>query len=86
MVDENFDVHLLEVNPGPDFKQTGGRLRNVIVQLWEQVSCLILDNDRRRFEGETRTNDLDTVPDMTLVYSKEWSVSKISNGGGMTLR
>eukprot|EP01034_Spumella_vulgaris_P045608 gene45608-56821_t len=27
MVDNNMAVSLLEVNPGPDFKQTGDRLR-----------------------------------------------------------
>ena len=30
MVDEELNVSLLEVNPGPDFQQTGDRLRNVI--------------------------------------------------------
>lgn len=30
MIDEELNVSLLEVNPGPDFQQTGDRLRNVI--------------------------------------------------------
>ena len=76
MVDSNFDVHLLEVNPGPDFKQTGGRLRTVIVQLWEQVCALILDNDKN---GNTDVNP----DDMMLVYQKVWSTSKLQ--GGMSL-
>ena len=33
VVDENWQVHLLEVNPGPDFKQTGKRLQSVIYNL-----------------------------------------------------
>lgn len=43
IVDNDMQVHLLEVNPGPDFKQTGGRLRRVIIQLWEQVFRLTVD-------------------------------------------
>ena len=30
VVDENYNVYLLEVNPGPDFKQTGSALCSVI--------------------------------------------------------
>jgi tubulin--tyrosine ligase len=33
MVDDNWQVYLLEVNPGPDFKQTGSRLEAVIENL-----------------------------------------------------
>lgn len=44
LVDENLQVSLLEVNPGPDFKQTGERLRRVIVELWEQSFALIVDS------------------------------------------
>jgi hypothetical protein len=33
VVDDNWQVFLLEVNPGPDFKQTGGRLSKVIKNL-----------------------------------------------------
>lgn len=31
LVDEDFNVYLLEVNPGPDFKQTGEGLSNYII-------------------------------------------------------
>lgn len=44
MVDESLGVHLLEVNPGPDFKQTGDSLREVIVQLFDQTCSLVLDS------------------------------------------
>jgi hypothetical protein len=30
LVDEDYQVYVLEVNPGPDFKQTGDRLSTVI--------------------------------------------------------
>jgi tubulin--tyrosine ligase len=33
MVDDTWQVYLLEVNPGPDFKQTGSRLQAVIENL-----------------------------------------------------
>lgn len=33
VVDENWNVYLLEVNPGPDFKQTGSRLQSAIENL-----------------------------------------------------
>jgi tubulin---tyrosine ligase len=79
MVDENFDAHLLEVNPGPDFKQTGGRLRGVIVNLWEEVSRLVIDQ-----EMGTVSQSESTEGQMTLVYHKEWSASKL-NGGGMSI-
>lgn len=77
MVDSNFDVHLLEVNPGPDFKQTGGRLRTVIVQLWEQVCALVLDNEK---DGTSCKNS----DDMMLVYEKVWSASKLQGGMNLT--
>jgi tubulin--tyrosine ligase len=33
MVDDQWQVYLLEVNPGPDFKQTGSRLQSAIENL-----------------------------------------------------
>jgi hypothetical protein len=36
-------VYLLEVNPGPDFKQTGGRLRGVIEGLIEGMMDIALE-------------------------------------------
>ena len=90
MVDESFEVYLLEVNPGPDFKQTGGRLQEVIVQLWEQISGLIFDSPeilvthKGLDESSIRVPVGDQIPkDMTLVYTKEWSASKMQ--GGMKL-
>lgn len=39
------NVKLLEVNPGPDFKQTGNRLQGVIADLWEQILRVVVDLD-----------------------------------------
>ena len=89
MVDESFQVHLLEVNPGPDFKQTGSRLKQVILKLWDQVCSIIMDKDMSTTEergGEENTGiriATEVPPNMTLVYSKEWSVSK--HQGGMKM-
>lgn len=44
LVDETLGVHLLEVNPGPDFKQTGDRLKTVIAELMEQTCALVIDD------------------------------------------
>jgi hypothetical protein len=45
MVNSNLEVSLLEVNPGPDFKQTGDRLRAIIVQLYEQMASIVVDTN-----------------------------------------
>ena len=86
MVDEELNVSLLEVNPGPDFKQTGGKLKNVISELWEQTLQLVLDdnqdverirnlNQKRTFEPMQKATQ-----DFTCVYSKESSTSHLESG------
>ena len=70
MVTEDGLVSLLEVNPGPDFKQTGGRLKSVIEQLWEQTFSICIDDEVER------------AKDFSLVYDK---VSSVSGLGGMKL-
>jgi hypothetical protein len=99
LVDVEGNVSLLEVNPGPDFVQTGERLRSVIVQLWEQTFRIVVDTNilgsnssadstdgrNDEFEEEWASGRSERVPDFVQVYSKEWSVSKLQGGGGMTL-
>ncbi len=106
MVDSAFNVSLLEVNPGPDFKQTGQRLHCVIANLWEQVFRLVVDTpvlDPSISHCSTTSSDRNCsrhsaqeqeevgvapvvgqaaprCPDLTCVYSKEWSVSKLNGG------
>ena len=80
LVDDSFKVYLLEVNPGPDFKQTGHRLRQVIVQLWEQTCQLVLDgtaeDTMRHSQDEMFSRPTD---DFVKVYDKEWSAANIKS-------
>ena len=74
MVDENLGIHLLEVNPGPDFKQTGNGLQAIIVNLWEETCALVIDNYSSHETGMESTL-------LTKVYDKQWSVASIQGGG-----
>lgn len=71
LVDVDFRVYLLEVNPGPDFKQTGTRLKRVIGQLFEQCIELVLSTTKE-FGG------------MAKVYAHEWSIAAHKGGMRMT--
>jgi len=94
MVDEDLKVHFLEVNPGPDFKQTGDRLQGLIGQLWEQINVIVFDTGLVHpsvMAGEKSHAEVDAAlgpewaqraKDFTMVYSKEWSAAK--HKGGMT--
>lgn len=73
MIDENYRTWLLEVNPGPDFKQTGRRLKNVIRELWEGTCSIILDE-----------NESSQCYSLLKVYDKLWSVGTMK-GNGMKL-
>jgi tubulin--tyrosine ligase len=81
MVDEDLNTILLEVNPGPDFKQTGDRLKRVIADLMEQTCCLIFD-EKDISNEESQWGRKNTFH---LVYDKQWSASALS-GGGMTMK
>lgn len=95
MIDNEFNVSLLEVNPGPDFKQTGDRLSGVIVSLWEETLRLVVDSglisgsirqsdDRlshTEIDDHLHENILSTMNNnFSMVYSKEWSVSQLKGG------
>jgi hypothetical protein len=92
MVDDDLRVHFLEVNPGPDFKQTGGRLQGLIAKLWEQINVIVLDSglihpsvtSSGKAQGEVDAELLplwkSNAPDFTMVYSKEWSAAKHKGG------
>ena len=45
MVDERLHVWLLEVNPGPDFKQTGAELQGVVARMLDASVTVALDRD-----------------------------------------
>ena len=93
MVDDSLGVHFLEVNPGPDFKQTGGRLQGLIARLWEQINVIVLDSglihpdittssEKSHAEVDTELASMwsQRAPDFTLAYSKEWSAAKMKGG------
>jgi hypothetical protein len=72
MMDVDLNVSLLEVNPGPDVKQTGQKLKRVIESLWEGVFDIAVDRS---------PSPLTFVE----VYRKQWSASNMKGGGGMQL-
>jgi hypothetical protein len=72
MLDQDLNMSFLEANPGPDFKQTGGRLKGLIGQLWEQTLAITVDG----CPGGAQN----CAPDFTLVYDEEASVSHLQSG------
>ena len=88
MVDDKFQTSILEVNPGPDFLQTGNKLKCVIEDLWEQTLQIVIDNNREVINLENLNESTNyafnekPTSDFTCVYSKESSTSHLK--GGMT--
>eukprot|EP01038_Epipyxis_sp_PR26KG_P015048 gene15048-20248_t len=101
IIDENYQTYLLEVNPGPDFKQTGDRLHYIISELWEQTIRITVDSAHNTIETKSEKLDNENYykiiemcdvnqqeynkwknisKDLTLVYSKEWSVARLQGG------
>jgi hypothetical protein len=89
LLDQRLELTLLEVNPGPDFKQTGDRLDGLIEDLWDQTLGLALDgvqpsssdggqSSDPRYAAE-RTGRL-AYRDCVLVYDKQLSASKVESG------
>lgn len=78
LVDESFQTYLLEANPGPDFKQTGDRLRRLIVDLWENTLQLVLDDGASLNGGSEAMKDNFNFF-LDKVYDKEWSVSRMQH-------
>jgi hypothetical protein len=64
LVDNQWNVYLLEVNPGPDFKQTGDRLSHVIVDLMSSTIDIVFPIGRDREDRYT----LKQSDSMVLVY------------------
>lgn len=61
LVDEHWQVYLLEVNPGPDFKQTGARLSHVIGDVMSSTIDIVFPKDKGSFNSSR-------VGSMILVY------------------
>jgi tubulin---tyrosine ligase len=90
MVDEDLQTSLLEVNPGPDFKQTGDKLKVVIEELWEQTLQIVLDQNKEEKNVENLNSSRSygcmekAAKDFTCVYSKESSTSHLKGGMSFT--
>lgn len=69
MVDEDFNVWLLEFNPGPDFKQTGSRLNGVIRDLMADTLNIVTDHF---FTDGSNTSQQPALGDYKKVYDQEW--------------
>jgi tubulin---tyrosine ligase len=79
IIDASWNVYLLEVNPGPDFKQTGTRLHSVIQDLMSATIDVALVPQRH---DDVDDNDLSAAaggcycPDnLSLVYNKKTSMA-----------
>jgi tubulin---tyrosine ligase len=59
MIDSRWNVYLLEVNPGPDFKQTGNRLQSMIDRLMASTIDVVFGSELA-----------DTVGSLHLVYCR----------------
>lgn len=59
MIDDHYGVHLLEANPGPDFKQTGGRLKRVIQELIDTTMNIVFTQEDK--DAATTTTSTQTA-------------------------
>lgn len=71
---------ILEVNPGPDFKQTGDRLKLVIEELLLQTVRMIAVSEPENESQETKQDNESDLGQLLPVYDKEWSVSRLQVG------
>lgn len=61
MVDDKWQVYLLEVNPGPDFKQSGSRLQPVIENMFASTIDVALAGDSLKQARKTKVGNLNLV-------------------------
>jgi tubulin--tyrosine ligase len=74
LVDEKFNVYLLEVNPGPDFRQTGKGLSNFIIG---GLMSDTIDIALRGIDGNTDArNGSNNICKMKKVFSRQLRGSK----------
>ncbi|KAG1708392.1 hypothetical protein DVH05_025069 [Phytophthora capsici] len=79
MVDEDFNVWLLEFNPGPDFKQTGDRLHFVIRDLMADTLSVVT-NEFFAENKEESAKDAE-IGAFAKVYDQQWGA--LSKGSSM---
>ncbi|OQR83158.1 hypothetical protein ACHHYP_15023 [Achlya hypogyna] len=70
LIDEDFQVWLLEVNPGPDFKQTGQRLQPLIQTLVEGMVDIVTDQFFTAVPDAAKK-----YPAFEKVYDDKWGAS-----------
>ena len=84
-VGEDMTVSILEINPGPDFKQTGDKLKLVIEELIEETCKVTIDNYQKEPPLPIPTDENGKESGHFIeVYDKEWSVAKLR--GGMSMK
>ncbi|KAF4324270.1 hypothetical protein BBO99_00000916 [Phytophthora kernoviae] len=77
MVDEDFNVWLLEFNPGPDFKQTGDRLHFVIRDLMEDTLNVVTNEFFPSDKASPASNNNASLGAFAKVYDQQWgAISK----------
>ncbi|KAG3119297.1 hypothetical protein PI124_g2848 [Phytophthora idaei] len=79
MVDEDFNVWLLEFNPGPDFKQTGDRLHFVIRDLMADTLSAVT-NEFFSEDKDSSVKDAE-IGAFAKVYDQQWGA--LSKGSSM---
>ncbi|RLN87612.1 hypothetical protein BBJ28_00005249 [Nothophytophthora sp. Chile5] len=72
MVDEGFNVWLLEFNPGPDFKQTGERLHFVIRDLMEDTLSVVTNEFFASDKTAAANSEKDAMGAYAKVYDQQW--------------
>ena len=87
----SWNVYLLEVNPGPDFKQTGSRLQGVIQNLMlatidvalvrrsDQQDENMIDKHKKNDSVFVAAPDCPCPDNLTLVYNKKQSMTARGN-------
>ena len=89
LVDDNWNVYLLEVNPGPDFKMTGERLQFVIEDLMGDTidAALLPKLVQSQPFMEQSTLQPRCVGALNLVYEGQTRSKALSrSGGGVSMK
>ena len=99
MLDQDLRLWLLEVNPEPDFKQTGHHLESVVARMLEDTITVALDRDlAARGEASPLPTDTATTENMSpldkakirtrgtgfrAIYAEHWQGGALVGDRGM---
>ena len=95
-MDKDLHVWLLEVNPGPDLKQTGRRLQGVVNRMLEDTVTVALENNSFFATPPKSTSIRHQTPlemaqaaaantGFEAIYADDWGTGGSSGGSKMTL-